>query len=310
MQQVMGDGSSHPPVQSTTSPLEKLVLNSTWTGQDPSDRKRATIFSLGASGGVLGGVVSASVGLWTTGATRVLWSVLGVSAAAAGAAAAITLNGLQRRLPSRHGSDRDRVAGYEASRLVSRTNWATIGVPLGLFLGIGLLLVNQKVRSAQAAADSARHGEKLALDSATVARQASAVAEKSRVDDVTHLLRVYESTTPEVSAPRVLGARRSFVFLGICSDHWVNPNFRDLPMCADGPLTSPVVITATRGMKARAVATSERGIGKELARIKPGEAILLRGMKEISPPSDSALRIYWGEVELSETGRSEKSVSP
>jgi hypothetical protein len=303
MQQVMEEDERSSPAPSH---LEALFLNSKWTEQKSSERKHAAFVALGASGGIVGGAISASLGLWATGIARIIWSTLGLSAAIAGAAAALVLNGLQRRLPHSPGS-----AGESGTIdiLTARSRWSTIVLPLGVVMGVLFVLVRQQVRSARAAVAHAEVAERAALDKVAAARHATEIAEKKHATEVAKLVTAYESVAPEVgpSSNHATKITRGFVFLGICSDHWVNPNFEHLPSCEAGALPTPVTITSIRGMKARAAASSEDGVGKEIKRLKAHESLLLHGMIEVSPAA-GGLKIYWGEVDLEPAKRDATNV--
>jgi hypothetical protein len=113
----------------------------------------------------------------------------------------------------------------------------------------------------------------------------------------------YESIGRDVEVVSPEAKHTGFVYLGVCDGTaWTKAYFANLPTCSDGPLAQAIAVKSLRDMKVRAVASSESGVGKEIARIHRDRTFKLIAMNSMSPAAVNGPQIVWGEVELPPAG--------
>jgi hypothetical protein len=89
-----------------------------------------------------------------------------------------------------------------------------------------------------------------------------------------------------------MSPKKAYVYLGHCdAAGWRDETFENLPAC-DGKAGSRT-IKALKGMKARDHLPDKTGYGTEIARIREGEKVELRGAVHLLGRD-----VAWGEVEL------------
>jgi hypothetical protein len=122
------------------------------------------------------------------------------------------------------------------------------------------------------------------------------VARSMAVETIAQALE--ESEKVEIPPPQSPSrSPRAFVFIGLCDRLWSHTFFDGVPPCDTVVPPEGVIISASRGIKARSALPSRGHFATEVGRLAKGERVRLVRLHAVTVLDVPGPHLYWGEVE-------------